>query len=498
VNYTGHGSEQVWTQEQILTPDLIDSWKNGPKYPLFVTATCEFGRNEDPYIISSGEKLLLTKNGGGISLVTTARPVYSNTNFQLNQAFYQALFTKPTNTFRNLGDIVKDTKNNSQSGVGNRNFSLLGDPSLKLAFGEDAVIATEIKTLHTQDTLKAQSQVTIKGEIRKQGTLQTTYNGTVYTSLFDKTQNFMTPGDPDENVNPTSPPFSFSERANKLFEGSATIQNGLFEFNFTMPSNLVSSYDKGKLSLYATNKIGEDALGVSENFMVGGVDNFAPDTEPPQIKLYIGDTTFINGGIVGPSTQLVARLSDSSGINISSQNPADNIIATLDDKWSYKLNDYYFSDKNNFTKGTVKFPLDTLATGAHKLTLKASDNFNNAASAVANFVVSDGSGITIGDFFCYPNAFNSNFQKVTFHFTHTRAGEDLEASVILYSLTGQQMATLDFKVNSSSYQVDLGEWNGENSDGMKFFPGLYVAKLSVRSLADGSKNERTTKLIIVN
>ncbi len=498
VNYTGHGSEQVWTQEQILTPDLVESWKNGPKYPLFLTATCEFGRNDDPYIISSGEKLLLQKSGGGISLVTTARPVYSNTNFQLNQAFYQALFTKTNNTFRNLGDIVKDTKNNSLSGVGNRNFSLLGDPSLKLAFGDDAIVATEIKTTSVIDTLKALSQVTIKGEIQKQGSVITNYNGTVFANLFDKLQNFQTPGDPDEIVNPPSPPFSFTERANKLFDGSTSIQNGLFEFQFTMPSNVISSYDKGKLSFYATNKSGEDALGFSESFIVGGVDNSIADSEPPLIKLYVGDTTFINGGVVGPNTQLVGRLSDSNGINISSLNPANNIIATLDDKWSYILNDYYFSDKNDFTKGTVIFPLDTLAAGKHKLSLTASDNLNNTATTSTSFVVSDGSGITIGDFFCYPNPFNSNLQKVTFHFTHTRSGEDLEADVILYSITGQEMTTLNFEIPESSYQVDLSNWSGESSTGVKFLPGLYVAKLIVRSVSDGSKNERTTKLIIVN
>lgn len=498
VNYTGHGSEQVWTQEQILTGDLVDSWKNGPRYPLFVTATCEFGRNEDPSIISSAEKLILNKKGGGIGLVTTARPVYSNSNFQLNQAFYQALFTKTNGSFRKLGDVFRDTKNNSLSGVGNRNFSLLGDPSMTLAFGNDHVQVNQIKTMNGSDTLRANSQVVVKGEIQKEGVMQTSFNGTVYVSLFDKLQNFVTPGDPNETVNPTSPPFAFSERRNKLFEGSASIQNGLFEINFNMPSNLVSTFNYGKLSLYATSNSFEDALGYSENFLVGGIENSTPDSDAPQIKLYIGDTTFVNGGTVGPNTQLVGRLADKDGINISSQNPANNMIAILDDKWSYIVNDYYFADKNNSEKGMVIYPLDTLKAGAHKLTLTASDTHNNATTASVNFVVSDGAGIVVGDFYCYPNPFNSASNKITFHFTHTRAGEDLDASIALYDITGQFITELSFEVTTSSYQVDLGEWNGENSMGTKFPPGLYVAKLSVRSLLDGSKNERSTKLIIVN
>ncbi|MBK7649554.1 MAG: hypothetical protein IPJ20_00805 [Flammeovirgaceae bacterium] len=87
VNYTGHGSERVWMDERILDEKVIESWKNGPRYPLFVTATCEFGRHDDPFQITSGELTLLQKKGGSIGLVTSSRPVNSSTNFTLNKAF---------------------------------------------------------------------------------------------------------------------------------------------------------------------------------------------------------------------------------------------------------------------------------------------------------------------------------------------------------------------------------------------------------------------------
>ncbi|HAC24891.1 MAG TPA: hypothetical protein DCE81_08255, partial [Cytophagales bacterium] len=73
-------------QERALDEDMIIIWRNRPFYPLFVTATCEFGRHDDPQRISSGEKTLLKKNGGTIGLVTSARPVNASTNFTLNQA----------------------------------------------------------------------------------------------------------------------------------------------------------------------------------------------------------------------------------------------------------------------------------------------------------------------------------------------------------------------------------------------------------------------------
>ncbi len=95
VNFTGHGSERVWMDERILDEVMVKSWRNKPMYPLFVTATCEFGRHDDPLQITSGELTLLQPKGGSIGLVTSARPVNSSTNFTLNRAFYEALFSIP-------------------------------------------------------------------------------------------------------------------------------------------------------------------------------------------------------------------------------------------------------------------------------------------------------------------------------------------------------------------------------------------------------------------
>lgn len=498
INYTGHGSERILTQEQILTPDFVQSLKNTQKYPLFVTATCEFGRNDDPIIVSSAELLLLQKNGGGIGLVTTARPVYSSTNFQLNQAFYQALFTKSNNQFRNLGAIMRDTKNNSVSGTSNRNFSLLGDPSMKLALEDNQVVATEVKTSKGSDTLKALSQVSIKGEVRQSGNILSNFNGLVYATLFDKIENSKTLGDPAEVVNVTAPAYSYTERSSIVFRGSASVVQGKFQIYFEMPNDLVQGINKGKLSLYAFEKGGTEATGYSTNFSVGGVETgVSSDNTLPEIKLFVSDTTFISGGTIGPNTQLVAQLFDENGITVSSSNPQNNIIATLDNKWSYTLNEFYLSKKDDFRKGMIKYPLDTLKKGAHTLTLSASDTHDNRGSATITFWVSDGTGIAIGDFGNYPNPFSSA-SETSFHFTHTHAGEDLEATLVIYDFAGKSLADIKYSIPISEYQVDLGKWDGKTADGTKISPGIYIARLFIRSLADGSQSEKAAKLIMVN
>ncbi|MDX1629432.1 MAG: type IX secretion system sortase PorU, partial [Fulvivirga sp.] len=64
VNFTGHGGEIGWMQEQVLDLLMIREWENNDRLPLFVTATCEFGRHDDPRRVSGGELVLTNPEGG--------------------------------------------------------------------------------------------------------------------------------------------------------------------------------------------------------------------------------------------------------------------------------------------------------------------------------------------------------------------------------------------------------------------------------------------------
>jgi len=489
VNFTGHGSERVWMDEQILDATIIQNWKNGPHYPLFVTATCEFGRHDDPFQITSGELTLLQKKGGSIGIVTTARPVNSSTNFTLNRAFYESLFTKEDNHFRTLGAILKDTKNNSISGVANRNFSLLGDPSMRLAMAENQIVYDAVKTGTGSNELKGLSEVIVNGHIEKETTTQTNFTGELTLTLFDEEVFLVTKG--DEN-----PPFNYSERSNILFKGKASVTQGSFQLQFVMPKNIPSENITGKFSAFASTDNGEYANGSILNNMIGGLESDpAMDNTPPTIRLFLGDTTFIPGGIVGPNTKIVALLEDESGVNISANPTGNEIMASIDDGPDVILNNYYYANLDTYKRGSINYPLDGLEKGKHTLTLSASDTYNNLTTATVDFVVTDGVQIEIEEFSNYPNPF---YESTTLEFTHTRPGEDLEALLTIYDLAGKELLNQSFEVLSSQYRVTLSDWDGKSSTGTKLGQGVYLGKLSVRSLLDGSKNDQFTKLIILN
>lgn len=489
VNFTGHGSEFVWTDERILTEKTISDLRND-RYPFLVTATCEFGRHDDPLTISSAELSLIHPDGGSIGLVTTARPVNATTNFSLNQAFYQALLDRKNGHYRTLGDVFRLTKNNSNLGVANRNFSLLADPSMVLAIPRQSIVITDIETSDGPDTLRALSTVTIHGEVHDGESVDALFNGIAEATLYDQKKDFVTIGMND-------PPFEFDQWHNAVFRGRARVTEGLFEFTFVMPENIADEFERGKLSLYAFDeKTGREAKGATTSFRVGGTAR-QPDNEttPPNIRLFIGDTTFVNGGITTGDSDLIAILHDESGINISDHNNEHSIRAWLDDQEPFVLNDFYISDVDTYKQGQVRFPLIGLAPGPHTLTLKASDVFGNTAENTIQFVVTDGQDIVIESFGNYPNPVRD---RTTLFFTHNRSGDDLKAQLFIFNVRGELMISGEVAIPNSDYHVNLLELNTLDHADKKLLPGVYLARLAVRSMTNGSKNEKVTKVIILN
>ncbi|MBL6444929.1 type IX secretion system sortase PorU [Fulvivirga sp. 29W222] len=498
INFTGHGREVGWTEEEILDTVMIRKWDNIKRLPLFVTATCEFGRHDDPTLISGGEKLVTNSKGGGIGIISTCRPVFSSSNFALNKAFYNELFRITDDQYPRLGDIIRITKNNSvdkaidANKVGNRNFGLLGDPSLRLSYPKKKVVLTSINgNANKSDTLKALSKVKIQGEIQEvDGLKSTEFNGTLETVIYDKESEFVTLG--QENT-----PYTYKSRKNVIFRGTSTISNGEFTVEFVVPKNISYQAGTGKISLYAFQKTqNDDANGSDIEIVVGGTAINPPqDNTGPNIQLYLGDSTYRGTGEVNPNTMLVARLSDESGINISGYGVGNNITAILDDKNVYNLNEYYIASQNTYKTGWVSFPLNNLEKGKHTLTLKAWDTYNNPGKSEIEFVVGEEGSISLSNLRAFPNPFSSN---TTIAFEHSRSGEDLQVNLQIISRSGEILRDMSFEIQGSTSDIELFNWDGTNIFGQKVPGGIYLFKIMVRSMSDGGKNQGYEKLILIN
>lgn len=498
VSYIGHGGEVGWADERILTIDDINSWTNIDALPVFVTATCEFSRFDDPERTSGGEYTILNPNGGAVSMMTTTRLVYGgeSNNIGFSRAFYKyAITTNENGKIPTLGEATRLTKVNSPLGFNynNRKFSLLGDPALKMALPKYDVITTKINDTDVSistDTLKALSKVKIEGEVQLKGST-VNMNGFIYPVVYDKIESKTT-----LNNNSTGVYSNFETRNSILYKGTSSVTNGKFSFEFVVPKDINYSFGNGRISYYFAND-SVDGAGYDESIIVGGSsDDAIVDDEDPEIELFMNDSNFIFGGLTDENPSIFAIIKDDNGINTSGTSLGHDITAVIDEDYANPiiLNDFYSAALNDYKKGRIFYPLNDLSNGTHNITLKAWDVNNNSGRAYTEFIVADNAKLVIEHVFNYPNPFTT---KTNFIFEHNQINQNLDVQIKIYTITGKVVKTIDATVNSlGNTKKTPIEWNGLDDYGDKIGRGVYLYQLEVKS-PTGDSESKLQKLVIL-
>ena len=502
VNFIGHGGETGWTAEQILTVPTINNWRNADRLTFMLTATCEFGRYDDPARSSGGEYTIYNPQGAAVGLFTTTRPVYNNDNFNLNTEFHATAFRPAADGRpRRIGEVLRRTKATPSGAVLNsRNFALLGDPSMRLAIPELRATVTQINNqpAGAADTLRALTTVKLDGEVQERsGALATAFTGRIQVTVYDKKTTVMTLA--DESPPPPNQiiPAPIKVRESILYDGLATVRDGRWTASFVVPRDIAYSYGAGKISLYAWSAT-QDAAGANTTVVIGGSSiTGVVDNKPPDVTLFMDDLSFANGGTTGTDATLIAPLSDDNGINTAGTGIGHEITVILDGNRQNLLvmNPYYTADVDKYTSGTVKYLFKGLAPGPHSLTLKAWDTFNNSAERTLDFVVTNNEGLALNHVLNYPNPFANH---TTFHFDHNRVGDDLDVQVQLFTVAGRLIRTLQTRTPSASAHVQELSWDGRDEYGDILARGVYVYKVNVRSARDGAHTSKYEKLVILN
>jgi hypothetical protein len=497
INYTGHGGEVGWAHERVLELSDINSWDNLDNMPVFVTATCEFSRFDDPERISAGEQVFLNPKGGGIALFTTSRIANAGDNELLNRSFYDTIFSSSQGVYPRLGDIMAFSKNDNAQSPTIRNFVLLGDPAIRLAYPANKVITTSVNSTDvtsSPDSIKALSHVSLSGIVTGQdGQKLTGFTGTLSVKVFDKPAVYAT------LVNdPLSLKREFILQKNILYQGKATVTNGDFGFSFIVPKDIDYHYGFGKISYYAENG-SDDAVGYYDNLLIGGSEgNLTEDKQGPLIDLYMNDKSFVSGDIVGQSPTVLAYLRDVSGINTVGNGIGHDISAMLDSSSTqiYVLNDSYQADKDSYQQGTVRYRFFNLPEGPHSIKLKVWDVYNNSSEAVVNFTVSNATRILIDEVSAYPNPCTFE-EPVNIVFTQNLFDEDLDVKVDIFNLSGMLVKTIGpLALQSGGYIGGPIPWDGKDVRGNPVRGGMYIYR--IRAIDHNQVvTEKSGKLIVV-
>lgn len=498
VNYTGHGGELGWTDEQIFEVKHIKALENRTKLPLFMTATCEFSRFDNPEHTSAGEYLLLQKHGGSIALFTTVRLVFSIPNFRLNETFYEVLKTSIENADTKLGDIFRKTKVTNNGGTNDRNFTLLGDPALQLAFPLKKALIESVQlkkndVLVATDTLQALSTGILKGSITNplNGEQLNQYNGFVEAIIYDKYKNQNTLD--NENTGRT---FNFRSQNDILFKGRGEVINGVFKLDFVLPKNTRQNYDFGRIAIYADDPATGDANGFTDSIIIGGTFTEAiEDSEGPRMTIYLEDSTFSFGDQVAPNPLFIAQLTDSSGINTMNNDVGGDMILTIDDRndLTFALNDFYTPSTKSFRWGEVTFPIENLEDGRHSLKFKAFDTRNNSSTAYTEFIIEENPKLALQRVLNYPNPFTTH---TGFFFEHNQNSGTIEVLVSIYTISGKLIKTIRTEQSVVEERIGPIEWDGLDDFGDRIGRGVYVYKVEIRNDIGETANE-LQKLVLL-
>ncbi|MBX3164259.1 MAG: type IX secretion system sortase PorU [Bacteroidetes bacterium] len=503
-NYTGHGGEVGLTAERMVDIPMINDMDNFDKLPLFITATCEFSRHDDPARTSAGELCLLNPKGGAIALMTTSRVTFSHSNFELNKVLFNNLFTKlPNGKYPTLGEAVMKTKAAFDQRYEYANFHLLGDPALTLAYPEEKVITSNINgtavTSNSSDTLTALSKITVSGFVAdNNGNKLSNFNGIVYPTVFDKEQDVVCLLNSEKSsVSSSDPvPFRFNLQKNILYRGKAEVKNGDFSFTFLVPKDISYVPGRGKISYYASNGT-TDASGFYNKLQVGGESRHSvTDNEGPQVNLFLNDKSFANGGLTNETPVLYADIVDSSGINTVGTGIGHDISVILDqDSKPIILNDYYEAKLNSYQSGRVRFPFSELSEGNHQLSFKVWDIQNNSTTVTSDFIVAKTAELALNRVLNYPNPFTTRTQ---FMFQHNQACNAMKVTIQIFTVSGKAVKTIQTLATcSSDLKPEAIDWDGRDDFGDKLARGVYIYKLSILNMQN-KKAEKIEKLVILN
>lgn len=510
-NYSGHGGPEGLGDEGYMTPELAESLDNPDRLPIFVTATCSFGKFDIADDQSLAEQLFLRPSGGGVAMLTTVRLVYTDdnpdgtNNFGLNVRLTQEMLTREDGTIngrpRRLGDILRVTKNTLQGGSFNsRKFNLLGDPAMRIGLPERRLAVAP------PPTLTAYEEATITGEVLGlDGAPDPTFSGTVDVTVYDA-QRVVTleegaccrTDDDGDNRG------DYVDRTSRIYAGRASVAGGAFSTTFRVPQDVSYSGETARVVAYVQGDSNVDGVGQSQDVVVSTEAGARPDDqEGPEIRLFLNDSTFVDGGATAPGGVVIAQLEDASGINTVGAGVGHELLLTIDGDAGSAIDvgPYYSGDLNTYRSGEVRVALPELAPGEHTLQLTAWDALNNSSSAELRFVVVD-EGVVVQNLFPYPNP---TAGPTRFTFEHNQPpGTEAEVQLRIYTLAGRPVRTIDGAealpdgvLPARTVQIP---WDGLDDDRDRLASGVYLFRLrmEVPALDGGSQvTEHVERLAII-
>ncbi|MHA8051721.1 type IX secretion system sortase PorU [Aquirufa sp. ROCK-SH2] len=467
IHFIGHGAETGWTDEKILTVTELVNLKNSQHLPMLLTATCQFGRFDDPNQMSGAEIALLSNQGGAITLISTSRPVFQSSNYLFGKKFYENLVQHQTENGYLLGDLFKDTKNKSQAGVINRNIILLGDPSMDLPWKHQ-------KSAISNNQIKPQSTEFIKGSIPNLIPM----NGTGELQILQKP-------DKKKTLGTKTPIYEYQIEGKLLQKAKISVKNGLFQLNQQYIPAIKT--DSVLLRFSGTFENGLKIMG-SKTVAIE-LNKETIDQTPPSINFKLLNEKDPNQASRNPI--LAINIVDDKALSFWGPN-GETSEMVINDTLQINTLDYFSSEMDQANSGQFIYPFKQLKNGQYHCQFICWDSNLNVSTKIFDFTVNDNpnSNQTIN---VYPNPSND---QIHFNFDLQKKWTDCEYEIKLYNILGQTIWEDKKQVNSNEtgkIEIDLSL----NESGISEEHSLIVYSIKIINLLDRYKYQFSGKIGVV-
>ncbi|MGA8440430.1 MAG: C25 family cysteine peptidase, partial [Candidatus Sulfotelmatobacter sp.] len=129
VNYSGHGSEDEWSGNDLFDSGTATALTNGNSLPVFLIMDCLNGFFQDVYEEPLAVALMLAPNGGAVAVLASSGLNQAPPQTILDKLVVQAAMNSPQPM---LGDAILKAKSGITDLSVRKTYNLLGDPAMQI------------------------------------------------------------------------------------------------------------------------------------------------------------------------------------------------------------------------------------------------------------------------------------------------------------------------------------------------------------------------------
>lgn len=388
INYSGHGSPNALAHNNITVPMARNYAFHS--MPFTVLASCYTTHNDlNRRVI--GNEFFYDPNGP-IAVVGSAKSVYMGANQTFNDSLTTAFFTSTPEQC--LGDIMRIAHNNtSRHGEAQRanNFcyNFIGDPALPTYAINAQSVLTHIddRTLLTGDTLSVSPLIphTLHGEIHRNGTIDTEFNGTINIKVYDApyTTNTYTHVTGDTII-----PIRLDQ--DLLSDTRVAVKNGKWQATFSTPEPTHAGANRISMWAWSDDR-STTAFGATRQLRFDEPANSVIDSESPIISITPNPDDILADGTLAPSARIHIEVTDpQSGVILSKTGAFSNApVVTIDSRASGAMQNRFVRADSNSASADLTLP--SLFPGTHTLSVSAVDVAGNTSHEAFTFRTSSAS-----------------------------------------------------------------------------------------------------------